>query len=298
MFLNSFSRGEVLKDILLKLKTKNGSIIHNDIDGLLSAIYIYYKTGLSINGFFTINSQPYMKTELICENKNIIDCIFLDCSIINDKMLTIDHHTVTSEFYNDNNYNCNKFTIYNDILNSKNFYHKNPTGCINWLIYLFGENINSFTYKQKLLLILADSFYDNYNKYKNNCNDWIKVFKQEELYEVLNSPTLIEDIENLKKELGIVNQGYQTYTRSGFISHNTNKTTQEVINNICRIMEWDKLTLPTFKYNIIFDNYKCKLSERNIIVENKGFTSAIRTIKDGLNSDICFSVGKSIKSII
>lgn len=297
MFKKDFNEEIVLNELYGKISDKKGQIIHNDYDGLISGLFLYNKTKLPLNGIFQINSQKNMDTNLYCNDIEYLnDFVFNDCSIINKNCVTIDHHSVLTQFYNENNYNCNKYTEYKDITKGSNFHHKNPTGNICWLLYLFGEPVDTYTYKQKLMIVLADSLYDNFRKYPSNCRDWLDDMGLQTLYSVLKSDSLEGDIIDLKKELCLYNQGYQILNNNKeFVSNVFDRepiTTQLLLDKIADIMDWNKMSLPEFKHKIILENEIKQINEVPKILDGIYLTSAIRSVKDG---KVYFSKLKDIK---
>ena len=261
----------------------NGTIIHNDTDGLLCGAYfnnVFHNCG--IKGIFNLNSQSNMDSTIHCEDRELINKIFLDCAILKQGVLSIDHHYSKLKAWGKDSINANKYNPQSaDIDKYGSFLHKMPTGNILWLMYLLGEDVSKYTYQQQLLLVMADSFYINYknSRYKQNCIDWLKLFNMECLIETLDSPTLDNDINDTKVKMGLSGNGYQTYVGSEFKSHQTTKTTQEVLNNITELMDWKECKLPSFFYVHKFKNFKqCSSNITTIMQDKCNFTSAIREI--------------------
>lgn len=260
----------------------NGTIIHNDTDGLLCGAYFNNKYNSSIKGIFNLNSQSNMDSTIIVEDGKLINKIFLDCAIMNNDILSIDHHYSKLKAWGKNSINANKYNPKSkDIDVYGSFLHKMPTGNILWLMYLLGADVSKYTYEQQLLLVASDSFYINYlnKRYKQNCADWLKLFDMECLIKTLDSPTLVNDINSTKAKIGLSGNGYQTWSGSEFNSHLTDKTTQEVLDNITELMGWKECKLPSFFYVHLFKNSKQYSNNiTNIIEDKRNFTSAIREI--------------------
>lgn len=275
---------KVLNNLIPHVEGKIGSVVHNDLDGLLTGLYFNNKTGLSIQGIFNINSQANMDSQLYTTTKKMKEYIYLDCSIIHKDLTVIDHHVMPVQAYNysSNNFNCNYYhEASKDIKKYGSFLHKNPTGCISWLLYIMGEDISKYSLEQKMLICMSDSLYINFNdvRYKQNCIDWLKLLHQEELIEVLERPNIIAEIDDLKAQIGIVGNGYQVYDNGTFKSYKTNYTTQEVLNNISDIMEWKQVNIPVFNFVCLFDNKKYYCSQIDYVLANtRNLTCAIRTI--------------------
>ncbi|AKA71224.1 hypothetical protein [Clostridium scatologenes] len=282
--LNEKELKEVQGKIKFNVYFKEGArtTIHNDIDGLLCGALFNNIFDIKINGIFNLNSQANMDSTIHSENKKILNNIFLDCSILKQGILSIDHHYSKLKAWGKDSINCNKYNHKSkDIDVYGSFLHKMPMGNILWLMYLLQEDISKYTYQQQLLLIMADSFHINYlnSRYMQNCIDWLKLFNMECLIDTLNKPSLLKDIEELKAQLGFSGNGYQVFSGGVFKSHQTSKTTQEVLNNITELMGWKECKLPSFFYVHKFSNSKQYSSNINSIMADKyNFTSAIREI--------------------
>lgn len=283
-------RKQVQETIKQNVKAKHGTVIHNDTDGILSGLYFNHKTNSSIQGMFELNSQPNMYSKLRLVKPKPREYIYLDCSIIDNRFFVIDHHSQPVEGYSDNNINCNKYTDYKDISYQNNFFYKNPTGNILWLMYLLEEDVSKYSYQQQLLLVMADGFYTNYQKYSQNSKRWLKAFDMECLQDTLNSPTIEEDIFKLKRQLGMYGVGYQILTKNGYTSYKANTMTQEVLNRISILMNWKQVKLPAFSYCYYFNNKKYMFGDiEEVKADKNNFTCAVRSMRNGVFSEIYVS---------
>lgn len=268
---------------------KEYTMIHSDLDGVLSGLYLHHKYGIKIGGFFEVNSSEYNHSKIYCVERKLKNYIYLDLAITHKDCFVIDHHS--QYLYGENNINCVKYTPYAE-LNKWNFPKKNPTGNILWMLYLLNENLDKYTYEQKLLLCIADSFHTNYHKYKDNCKRWLKYFDMECLIEVLENPSMFQDANRIIKQLHIQDQAYQTYVDGNFYNcefstySDNSITTQKFMDNISKLMGWKQVQLPVFSYVHKFSNHKVKVKDvEELLRTNKRiFTSAIRSMKYGADS--------------
>ena len=301
---NEFDRESVLQELITKLSYKKGIILHNDICGIISALYLSHKTGLPIVGIADIHSKANRPSVIYYDDSIALsDCVFVDLAIIVPNILCIDHHSTPKGLLDDNKYNCNKYTNNGNIEDRyTKFYDKNPTSCINWLVYLFGDSLQAYTYVQMLMLILSDSTYKNCIKYPANCQSWLNSFEQYNLYELARTHNIKENINKLMKELKVYEQGYQQWSieHNCFVENHYNinlnitRTTQSLCDDICEIMAWNKVIFPTQFIKQYIENRKVYLKDWETLSKSTSIltpvTCALQNVQNGNYSEMYVSM--------
>lgn len=280
---DSFSREELFEVLeALCLWDLDGQIIHQDIDGFISGLLVQKYLSLPFNGFCNINSQDYLKSYIFSATPTIAQIkskLFVDISVVNDRLTCLDHHWVSPTLHHDNYYNCNRYT------KSTDFSEKNPTGLCLFLCYLFGVDVNSMNDQQKLLLCIADGLYIGYfGTFHENCRNWLISMDQQCIIEFLerNTFNLDKDAEALKFEIGVVGNGFQRWdkVRQNWVSHNAAATpTQTVMNNMADILGVETMIIPhDMDYAFPIENYLLPFSDSSfadIKNQKKILTSAV-----------------------
>ena len=154
-------------------------ITHTDADGIISALlFKEYNTFIPFKGFYNLKSF-YLTSPL----KD--DDIGVDLDLNNIK--TIGHHI--NPFHNENAENPN-----NEYLEDfyKQFYSKCPLNTV--MILLNKYNIKITTLRQLALVMFSDGFFTYYNKYTQNCDNWLKKYGLEYLITMYK-----EDLEKVQR---------------------------------------------------------------------------------------------------
>ena len=222
------------------INNTKGTVIHNDLDGLLSGLYIYQKYNIPIVGIcelgtnnddigcLSINSEFYDD-----EYRGRLDwesILFLDCGVICDKAKVIDHHSSPNLYYNERKINYCKYFSKTDSITDKC-----PLGNILWLMAIHNEDVSLFNELQQRLIIAADGTHSNYFNYPENTKYAL---------ETLGLIVLEGTIKKYGKERyriidSELEMNLDPFFRSskGFLN-GLNKSIFDVANNINRIMNW------------------------------------------------------------
>lgn len=224
-------------DLIRLLSSVEGTVIHNDIDGLLSGLYIYQQFNIPIVGICELGTNDQdigclsINEKFNIEDPDVFDKIlFLDCGVAFEKAKVIDHHTMPEKYYNKRKINyCKYFSKDNSIQN------KCPVGNILWLMAIHNEDFRKYNELQQKLIISADGTHMNYFNYPNNTqyaidclglNDLIPTIKQMGK----NRCNIIDSL------LGMNNDPFFRCARN--FKNGLGKTIDEIAFEINKIMNW------------------------------------------------------------
>ncbi len=150
-------------------------LIGNDLDAILSAVYLHDKFGWEIVGLYNLSNIYCDKKDDI--RQKIIDkkIIAVDLDIYHKSIPSVGHHILQLD-KND------KLTGFHNSINpnfirertQKNYRNKYPLGTIHFLRWLFDDTKKSDEFE--LLCWLADSSYINAQKYHANVEEWLLNF--------------------------------------------------------------------------------------------------------------------------
>jgi hypothetical protein len=299
VFKNGFNKEEVRNEIESKITERNIKkfVTHNcALDGTLCALFAKTYLNLDIGGIWKIRSQTNSFSNLAYNKADKLnDMLFIDCAVTNDKKLTIDHHSTVPKFFYDDGYNVNKYSIYSDQRNKYNFFHKNPTSNVLWLMFLFDVSVDALTKPQKLILCMADGLFECYNNkdFRPNVINWLGSMNQLGLLEVLEHKNISNIVQEAKWSLGLADDAYITYrnefddwficNKYGVPTENyyTKRITpaQKLYDKLAEIMMWDSVQIPKFDVIDQFDNKIEPIWKSGL--EGKHATNAIVNMRDG-----------------
>jgi hypothetical protein len=227
----------------LNIRKHQEQVIHCDLDGILSGLFVYNELDLEVAGFI-----DYKRNELIISSTPLNHCWITSNFVFNDCAMgecdSYDHHFQTPSL-------TNKLNVHNHF-KITNFKNKMPFGNCVWLIWLFGKDIRNYTHKQLQFIFGADSFYhfcDN-KRYRENIKEWdcrlnfnfdsinfTKSIKPSEWKEFHN--------EWLKYDL--------IYKNNEFVWGNT--SAQDKINELAEIFNLKAFKLPKIDYKYPLKSY-------------------------------------------
>lgn len=224
------------KQELINLMTGvKGLVIHNDIDGLLSGLYMNQKYNIPIVGVIELGSDDGdMGTFLLNKefnNKRLWDeVVFLDCGIITDAAKVIDHHLSPAKYYNERKINYHK-----NFSKTKNIWDKCPINNIMWLMAIHKDSPLNYTGFQQALILSADGTHKNYVKYNDNTKYAL---------DILN----LNDFEPIIKEMGnrrfdggdeFLGMSFPFFSCLNNLKSHSNLTIQEVGKKIQKEFQWN-----------------------------------------------------------
>lgn len=239
------------------LQETKGIITHTDLDGIISAAYVYHKTGKPLVGLCNLSNSGTTKIRTTEASTSLQHQLFLDLSIVDNNCWSIDHHYLPIDKLPHKAINANKY------YEAMELRDKNPTGNILWLMFLFNEDYCKYSQEQLTALSIVDSTFANYNKYKDNMINWSEKLK---FAPVLSA---IEQLSHNKfyfndlsiEKFGIHRQQQVTwYKDQYYYNYNTARgevkvPLQEIFTKVALYFGWEPLTVPTFTNTIDYDNY-------------------------------------------
>ncbi|HCC07278.1 MAG TPA: hypothetical protein DEP72_03800 [Clostridiales bacterium] len=262
-----------------EIKTKSNVLIHSDLDAALSSTYLMNKEKhLKLKGVFDINcfnttNKLYLTEEKLHKDEDV----FVDLAVSQEGCMSIDHHmkfSYDAKDFNVNRLNPKTSNIRNDL---NNFHSKCPLNTIILLLWVYGENLlETFNYKQRLLIYAADSVWENYKNYRDNFTTWCEYLGLEYILEELES-IKPEEIEEVKKEIYIHKSGYVhfNYNVNEFYTEKTKISLQQYLDNVCEFMCWDSVDVPEFEWEYLFDKRSVSYETFDALDKRKLFVSAI-----------------------
>lgn len=211
----------------------NEQIIHNDLDGLLTGMLCRHFLGWKTVGVYDLENiwreEKYQKKLSVP--------IYVDLDITYPNIKSIGHHMLIETNKNAINVN-NVFGI-----NSSNFTKKYPLGTVLFLMWLFNIPLPK-NREAKLLLLIADSAWLSYSRYKENVTNWIKKMGFDELLDILNDINTEKEIEEkiLPLLYGRNKQCSFTAKEGKFIFKRTKTSIIPLIKELENILEWKGLS--------------------------------------------------------
>jgi hypothetical protein len=175
-------------------KGKQYFITHNDLDGILSWLFLE-KRGYKLGGVFNMNDL-YLRDDIELE-----DCFAVDLDISLPGITSVGHHFLL--FNNEDNWNPNaiwgvsdsqQFQTLNDYMRVPRFNQKCPLPTILLLHHLTKTPLPKGSFARSWFLY-ADGLYSSYTRYKTNVKNWLKEFEFDCLIDDLDSLELGKTIE-------------------------------------------------------------------------------------------------------
>lgn len=160
-----------------------GFIAHNDADGIISALIFKEYYEYSFKGFYNLKTF-YITSDIDLEKDVAID-LDMNC------MKSIGHHI--NPFFNEKSCNPNNKHL-KDFY--KQYYSKCPLNTV--MLLLIKNNIKINNLRQLAIVLFADGFFTYYDKYKENCDNWLNMYKLDYLIDLYNK--------NRDKVLEIINK--------------------------------------------------------------------------------------------
>ena len=153
-------------------------VIHNDIDGVLSGLYLLNK-GAAIVGMYDLERFHFTNKQ----EKNRFDHhVYVDLDIDYREVRSFGHHIIAN--LNKNAFNLNHvFNLDADF--GKLFTNKCPLNTIILLYALYDQKPQ--TDEEIAFLVYADSVILNFEKYKQNMTNWLRVLGQDEILDALEN---------------------------------------------------------------------------------------------------------------
>lgn len=169
-----------------------GMVLGDDLDSLLSGMYLHQKYGWPIAGVYCGYSQLWHPkgTGGLREKLFAGKLFAVDLDIYHAAVPSLGHHIISLESGDElpghsHSLNPNalrSFSIRQD------FKRKYPLATIHFLLWLFGEK--QLSPEAELLVWLADSTYINAQQYRSNVEEWVTRF--------LNHPPFVEMLPQLQ----------------------------------------------------------------------------------------------------
>jgi len=190
-FPSSGSLQKIDKESVFKslpwLKERNLPMItHNDLDGLLSALIMKKILGWELVGVYDLQ-DIWVSPEY---RGSLEDAVYVDLDMAHSEMRSIGHHIISSEAPGRLNLN-NAFGV-----DYTRYHEKYPLSTAISLLWLYDHPFPDDSLA-KLFLLHADSTWKNYEKYRKNVTQWIKVMGYEEaFFPALDNPSLASDMNN------------------------------------------------------------------------------------------------------
>lgn len=222
-----------------------GFITHTDADGIISALIFREYNECCFKGFY--NLKTFYLTNTLKEEDVAID---LDMN----NMRSIGHHI--NPCFNAKSYNPNNKHL-EDLYNQ--FYSKCPLNTVMLLIKKYNVKIDNL--KQLALVLFSDGFFTYYNKYKDNCDYWLKTYDLDYLVDMYNK-NKNEVLEIIDKEIVPIFSDTGKYNALKVIIKNGELQNKDTIKRFCEyvINAFGLNVVPSIldkKYNIE-ENYIVK----------------------------------------
>lgn len=150
-------------------------LIGNDLDALLSAVYLYDKFGWKIAGLYDLKNIYASQTIDIRQKIREKKIVAVDLDICHASIPSIGHHIL--QIYADEQIAGLKNSLNPNLIRSRtiqNYRFKYPLGTIHLLRWLFDDPQRSDDFE--MLSWLADSTYINAQKYRENLEEWLENF--------------------------------------------------------------------------------------------------------------------------
>lgn len=227
-------------------------LLHDDIDGLLSFLYMRDKLNWQMKGYYNLQ-EFYLKEN---SDKDLDKYIYLDLDV-NENRKNIGHHFLLI----DNPYGLNMNSFFLE-RTRENYVNKCPLPTILVLCWLMEDKETISDVRKLAWIVYADSFIISYKKYKRNCTEWLDKL---EMYSVL------EELEKNEKE------------------HHIDKIIlEEVIPTIQKFKTyWNTENIDVTEYNLNQCNLQVNKNKDKDLYYIKDFTEYYKFV-DSLNNIFCF----------
>jgi hypothetical protein len=254
----------------LEVEKFRGVITHNDLDGILSCLCINQYLNIPLSGIFELHGSQYNYSKLITSEpmtyNNVNSFLYVDLSMKHKSITSIDHHgTIKNVYDNPNCINANRYYSKSyDMLEYGTVKHKNPTGCVHFLLYLLDIPMSTFTDEQKILLCLADGLHSVYHSYTSNVESWLNMWGMGELIDILKN-TSYAQFQAMRDRIGIGASTYFNYDEVlGEYTWQNGRTLGSVADNISEIMDWKPIVIPPMKQILLHSNHTKPATRSNI----------------------------------
>lgn len=178
-------------------------IIHNDLDGLLSWLFLE-KFGFRLGGVYD------NRTLYLVEGVSLEDCFGVDLDLFLPGVPTLGHHFTL--FSHENHVNPNvifgvtdveQYQNLNDFMYPPRYCYKCPLPTILLLYWLTGDPIPSHS-EGSVWLLYTDSLFRSYGKYKHNVAAWLKELGLQDLLENLSSKRLMDSVSQCAEKISLL----------------------------------------------------------------------------------------------
>ena len=248
------------------LQETEGIVTHTDLDGILSAAYVYHKTKKPLVGMCNLSNSGTTKIRTVGASVKLQNQLFLDLSIIDSSCWSIDHHYLPIEKLPHRAINANKY------YGAMELRDKNPTGNILWLMYLFSEDYCNYSKEQLSAFAIADSMFSNYGKYRDNMVRWSDKLKFAPVLSAIehlsDNKFYFNDLSvekfNIHRQQQVVwhkDQYYYNYNTAG---GEVKVPLQTIFTKVALYFGWEPLTVPTFTNTINYDNFSSSSMPREL----------------------------------
>ncbi|GAB4497641.1 MAG: hypothetical protein OHK0019_31620 [Saprospiraceae bacterium] len=242
-----------------------GMVIGDDLDSLLSAMYLHQKFGWPVSGIYCQYTRLWHEdSPVVFREKLFAGKLFaVDLDIYHAAVPSLGHHIISLK--HDDNLPGHSHSLNPNALRGfsiqEHFRRKYPLATIHFLLWLFEEK--NLSPEAEMLVWLADSTFVNAQHYQENVEEWVTQF--------FNFPTFIQILpalqtpdfeQNLKekilhpmdknplcrpsrsiyrsKNLGI--NGFQCQFED---PNHQNGALQSLLNLLSTLSGWQRLPLPT-----------------------------------------------------
>lgn len=213
-------------------------VIHNDLDGLLSGMFMKNHLNWNVVGVYDLETL-YLSDDFDGE---LEDICFVDLDVCYENMKSIGHHVIGSTTINKNHVNVNN--LWN--ITESSYTEKYPLSTIVFLYWLYEVPLPQDE-TQLLYLLHADSTLKNLRTYQSNGRDWLQKLNLTSLLKEVNSSNFREQVEFVVAPNTYGNNkqcSYKVVDGKAKLK-STKKDIQQYIYELCEIFEFEPMTLPT-----------------------------------------------------
>jgi len=288
-----------------------GMVIGDDLDSLLSAMYLHQKFGWPVAGIYCQYTRLwYEDSPFVFREKLFAGKLFaVDLDIYHAAIPSLGHHIISLK--HDDNLPGHSHSLNPNALRGfsiqEHFRRKYPLATIHFLLWLFEEK--NLSPEAEMLVWLADSTFVNAQHYRENVEEWVNRFfnfpafvqmlptlqtfdfernlKEKMLRRMEKNPLCHPNRSNYKsKNLGI--NGFQCQFEN---PNEQNEALQSLLDLLSTLSGWQRLPLPT-RFGGFLEGVRRETPVSGINLpfgdwlEREGVFSYAFTFKDRLNCTV------------
>lgn len=211
-------------------------IVHNDIDGILTAMFFKQYLNWEVAGVYDLNKINVSTKESI----NMKDFKYVDLDVTFADYCSIGHHIIGPEIESHLNVNH----IFN--VDDKNYNSKFPLSTVLFLYWLYEVDLpNDFL--QNVFLLHSDSTYKNYTNYKNNVTNWVETLGMESLLDILNHKDfkMVHETQVLPNTYSYNKQSSYTVNNGIATISESRRDLNDYLKYLCSVFNFNLLQFPT-----------------------------------------------------